>query len=152
MFKHAFIHVMSTCSNIHSPTSYPWYSYSIINWKGISFNSQLLYALVFCTRYLDLFTHYVSLYNSLMKVYCCMCVVHDDDRAYSFVGFNSRSSLLDLRFMCSTWWSTGSRGVTIGIISEQGNHYYRLLNYIHDVIIFVMCHGISWLFKISGYV
>ena len=35
---------------------------------GISLKSQLLFALVFTTRYLDLFTVYVSLYNSIMKV------------------------------------------------------------------------------------
>lgn len=36
--------------------------------RGISFKSQALYLLVFVTRYLDLFTNYVSLYNSLMKL------------------------------------------------------------------------------------
>ncbi|CCK71020.1 Erd2p KNAG_0F03580 [Huiozyma naganishii CBS 8797] len=37
---------------------------------GISFKTQALYALVFMTRYLDLFTwHWVSLYNFLMKVF-----------------------------------------------------------------------------------
>ncbi|KAI9100422.1 ER lumen protein retaining receptor-domain-containing protein [Phlyctochytrium arcticum] len=36
---------------------------------GISFKTQALYAVVFCTRYLDLFTHYVSLYNSVMKIF-----------------------------------------------------------------------------------
>jgi len=36
---------------------------------GISGKSQLLFALVFTTRYLDLFTNYVSLYNTAMKVF-----------------------------------------------------------------------------------
>lgn len=36
---------------------------------GISGRSQILFALVFVTRYLDLFTHYISLYNSAMKVF-----------------------------------------------------------------------------------
>ncbi|KAJ3087659.1 endoplasmic reticulum retention protein [Quaeritorhiza haematococci] len=36
---------------------------------GISFKSQALYATVFCARYLDLFTHYVSLYNTIMKIF-----------------------------------------------------------------------------------
>ncbi|KAJ3020921.1 endoplasmic reticulum retention protein [Thoreauomyces humboldtii] len=35
---------------------------------GISFKSQVLYAVVFCSRYLDLLTHWVSLYNTLMKL------------------------------------------------------------------------------------
>jgi len=35
---------------------------------GISGKSQLLFALVYTTRYLDLVTSYVSLYNSVMKV------------------------------------------------------------------------------------
>jgi len=36
---------------------------------GISFKTQALYFLVFVTRYVDLFTHFVSLYNSLMKIF-----------------------------------------------------------------------------------
>lgn len=35
---------------------------------GISIKTQELYLLVFLTRYLDLFTTYYSLYNSLMKI------------------------------------------------------------------------------------
>lgn len=35
---------------------------------GISGRSQLLFSTVFLTRYLDLFTNFVSLYNSVMKV------------------------------------------------------------------------------------
>ncbi|XP_046636406.1 ER lumen protein-retaining receptor-like [Daphnia pulicaria] len=35
---------------------------------GISGKSQFLFALVYTTRYLDLLTNYVSLYNSFMKV------------------------------------------------------------------------------------
>lgn len=37
--------------------------------KGLSLKTQSLYALVFVTRYMDLFTHYVSLYNLLMKIF-----------------------------------------------------------------------------------
>lgn len=36
--------------------------------RGISLRTQELYALVFITRYLDLFFSFVSLYNSVMKV------------------------------------------------------------------------------------
>lgn len=35
---------------------------------GISLKSQELFFLVFVTRYVDLFTHFVSLYNTVMKV------------------------------------------------------------------------------------
>ena len=38
------------------------------NANGISIKTQELYLLVFVTRYLDLFTTYYSLYNSVMKV------------------------------------------------------------------------------------
>ncbi|KAK7036523.1 endoplasmic reticulum retention protein [Paramarasmius palmivorus] len=37
--------------------------------RGISFKTQALYVAVFATRYLDLFYRYVSLYNSLMKIF-----------------------------------------------------------------------------------
>lgn len=36
---------------------------------GISFKTQCLYLAVFCMRYLDLFLHFVSLYNTAMKVF-----------------------------------------------------------------------------------
>lgn len=39
--------------------------------KGISGKSQILFALVFTTRYLDLLTSFISLYNSSMKVGSC---------------------------------------------------------------------------------
>jgi ER lumen protein retaining receptor len=38
------------------------------NAVGISLKTQELYLLVFVTRYLDLFTNFVSLYNSVMKL------------------------------------------------------------------------------------
>ncbi|KAH8550487.1 ER lumen protein retaining receptor-domain-containing protein [Umbelopsis sp. PMI_123] len=36
---------------------------------GISFKSQLRYAIVFLTRYLDLLTKYISPYNTCMKIF-----------------------------------------------------------------------------------
>ena len=36
---------------------------------GISGKSQILFALVFLTRYLDLFTTFISPYNTIMKVF-----------------------------------------------------------------------------------
>eukprot|EP00002_Diphylleia_rotans_P033157 TRINITY_DN7020_c0_g1_i1.p1 TRINITY_DN7020_c0_g1~~TRINITY_DN7020_c0_g1_i1.p1 ORF type:complete len:213 (+),score=33.52 TRINITY_DN7020_c0_g1_i1:63-701(+) len=36
--------------------------------RGLSLKSQELYALVFATRYLDLFTTFVSFYNTIMKI------------------------------------------------------------------------------------
>lgn len=36
--------------------------------NGLSLKTQVLYVLVFVTRYLDLFTQYVSLYNTVMKI------------------------------------------------------------------------------------
>lgn len=35
---------------------------------GVSLKTQELYALVFACRYLDIFTNYVSLYNTVMKL------------------------------------------------------------------------------------
>ena len=36
---------------------------------GISGRTQILYFIVFCTRYLDIFTHFVSYYNTFMKTF-----------------------------------------------------------------------------------
>ena len=38
-------------------------------WTGLSLKTQALYVLVFITRYLDIFTHWVSLYNTFMKLF-----------------------------------------------------------------------------------
>ena len=35
---------------------------------GVSLKTQELFFLVFLTRYLDLFTHFVSVYNTIMKI------------------------------------------------------------------------------------
>lgn len=37
--------------------------------KGISLKTQELYSIVFIARYLDLFTNFVSLYNTFMKIF-----------------------------------------------------------------------------------
>lgn len=42
--------------------------YLFIFITGISGKSQILFAIVYTTRYLDLFTSFVSVYNSFMKV------------------------------------------------------------------------------------
>ncbi|KAL5989783.1 ER lumen protein-retaining receptor A [Asimina triloba] len=42
--------------------------YTTKSCSGISLKTQELYALVFMARYLDLFTDFISLYNSVMKV------------------------------------------------------------------------------------
>ncbi|KAM7530485.1 hypothetical protein LguiB_033895 [Lonicera macranthoides] len=42
--------------------------YATKSCSGISLKTQELYALVFLTRYLDLFTGFISLYNTVMKI------------------------------------------------------------------------------------
>lgn len=42
--------------------------YATKSCSGISLKTQELYALVFVTRYLDLFTDFISFYNTLMKL------------------------------------------------------------------------------------
>ncbi|KAK8612931.1 hypothetical protein V6N13_104256 [Hibiscus sabdariffa] len=42
--------------------------HTIKSCAGVSLKTQELYALVFTTRYLDLFTTYISLYNTIMKL------------------------------------------------------------------------------------
>lgn len=42
---------------------------SFLSVSGISGKSQILFALVFTTRYLDLFTSFISIYNTAMKVF-----------------------------------------------------------------------------------
>jgi len=42
--------------------------YAMKNCRGVSFKTQLLYLMVFLTRYLDIFFNFYSLYNTVMKV------------------------------------------------------------------------------------
>ncbi|KAF5944533.1 hypothetical protein HYC85_018610 [Camellia sinensis] len=42
--------------------------YATKSCSGISLKTQELYALVFVTRYLDLFTDFISVYNTVMKL------------------------------------------------------------------------------------
>ncbi|PVU92935.1 hypothetical protein BB561_003533 [Smittium simulii] len=44
--------------------------------SGISFKTQLLYLIVFIARYIDLFTKYISLYNSSMKLIFIITAVY----------------------------------------------------------------------------
>jgi len=41
--------------------------------SGISGKSQILFAITYTARYLDLFTYYISLYNSVMKIVFMGC-------------------------------------------------------------------------------
>ncbi|TGZ54717.1 hypothetical protein CRM22_010570 [Opisthorchis felineus] len=42
--------------------------YSSRSCRGLSGKTQLMFALVFTTRYLDLFVYFVSVYNTIMKI------------------------------------------------------------------------------------
>jgi ER lumen protein retaining receptor len=57
-----FSHLVSILILIQSITQ----SHSTI---GVSFKTQLLYVVVFVTRYLDLLFRFISLYNTLMKIF-----------------------------------------------------------------------------------
>jgi hypothetical protein len=62
------MHLNKSCRGapaLRQQTPRPWLTAR----TGISFKTQALYATVFVTRYIDLFTNYVSLYNSLMKLF-----------------------------------------------------------------------------------
>ena len=41
----------------------------LLMFSGVSGKSQIMFAIVFTTRYLDLFTNFISLYNTCMKVF-----------------------------------------------------------------------------------
>lgn len=43
--------------------------------RGISLKTQALYLVVFLTRYIDLFTTYISMYNTVMKIFFILSAV-----------------------------------------------------------------------------
>ncbi|XP_071814769.1 ER lumen protein-retaining receptor 2 isoform X1 [Apostichopus japonicus] len=50
-----------------------WKIWKTKSCAGISGKSQVLFALVFTTRYVDLFISFISVYNSVMKVVYILC-------------------------------------------------------------------------------
>lgn len=67
------------CPAIVSYTFFYLYTWSLIfstytlrfvllHYVGVSLKTQELYAIVFATRYLDIFTDFISLYNTVMKL------------------------------------------------------------------------------------
>ncbi|KAG6505426.1 hypothetical protein ZIOFF_037782 [Zingiber officinale] len=61
------IHTIKSCAG----KFYPYSSFNSVRiWFrfGISLKTQELYALVFATRYLDIFTDFISVYNTIMKL------------------------------------------------------------------------------------
>jgi ER lumen protein retaining receptor len=50
-----------------------WKIWKTRSCSGISGKSQILFALVFTTRYLDLFTNFISPYNTFMKIVYIVC-------------------------------------------------------------------------------
>ncbi|XP_022084998.1 ER lumen protein-retaining receptor 2 [Acanthaster planci] len=50
-----------------------WKIWKTRSCSGISGKSQFLFALVFTTRYLDLFTNFISPYNTFMKIVYIVC-------------------------------------------------------------------------------
>ncbi|KAG6508876.1 hypothetical protein ZIOFF_034258 [Zingiber officinale] len=61
------IHTIKSCAG----KFYPYSSFNPVRiWFrfGISLKTQELYALVFATRYLDIFTDFISVYNTIMKL------------------------------------------------------------------------------------
>ncbi|CAL9055683.1 unnamed protein product [Musa banksii] len=67
------IHAIKSCagksrhSSEDTRTLCPCFCHSILG-SCISLKTQELYALVFATRYLDIFTDFVSVYNTTMKL------------------------------------------------------------------------------------
>ncbi|KAK9180430.1 hypothetical protein WN943_029639 [Citrus x changshan-huyou] len=65
------IHTIKSCAGTFIP-SFLIYFFHVVStsmlYVGISLKTQELYALVFATRYLDIFTNYISFYNTIMKL------------------------------------------------------------------------------------
>ncbi|KAF6768029.1 hypothetical protein AHF37_08335 [Paragonimus kellicotti] len=96
--------------------------YSSRSCKGLSGKTQVMFALVFTTRYLDLFVYYVSAYNTVMKVLFIslsyltlylMCTINSNTPGDN--GFAFSVTL----FHHTDWW--------IGLFSEpqNGNFWNR---------------------------
>jgi hypothetical protein len=72
-FTPSFIHTNSPFENCRNEVVcwfliFCYYRFNQIT-SGISFKSQLLYTIVFLTRYIDLFFNFVSVYNTFMKIF-----------------------------------------------------------------------------------
>jgi len=57
------------CSVVFIGYIHQHFIFGIRVYAGLSLKTQVLYALIFITRYLDLFWKWVSVYNTLMKIF-----------------------------------------------------------------------------------
>lgn len=64
-----FFRLVGDLSHLLALTLLLWKIWKTRSCAGISGKSQILFALVFTTRYLDLLTNFVSVYNTSMKVF-----------------------------------------------------------------------------------
>jgi len=87
---------------------------------GISGKSQVLYLLVFVTRYLDLFTNFVSYYNSIMKVFFIISTTLTVSLVYFFKFKKKPASYRDkfrVEFLL----------IPAGILAFVVNHEYSVM-------------------------
>ena len=66
---------------------------------GISGKTQEIYLALFIFRYLDVFTNFISLYNTIMKVYCASPSYPTES------VLNHKMPILSILYVCSFFLS-----------------------------------------------
>ncbi|CCF56365.1 hypothetical protein KAFR_0B00660 [Kazachstania africana CBS 2517] len=145
---------------------------------GISFKTQVLYALVFLTRYLDLLTfHWVSFYNTLMKIFfiCSSCyivvllqsykkknpvaykemVIADTFKIQYLLGgsllmaffFHHKFSLIEILWSFSVWLESCAILPQLFILSKSGKAQSLTVHYIFALGLYRTLYVPNWIWR-----
>lgn len=140
--------------------------------KGISLKTQVLYVIVFLTRYLDLFTfQFVSLYNTLMKLFFIGSSIYtvvllkkyqkeikgDADNfpvhyllAGSFVMaliFHYKFTILEVFWSFSLWLESVAILPQLFLLQEQGESELLTIHYIFALGLYRALYIPNWIYR-----
>lgn len=93
---------------------------SIFVYNFFSGKSQILFAVVFTTRYLDLFTNFISLYNTTMKIF----------------------------FLASSYGTLYLMYMKFKATYDSNHDTFRLVKILHEIVGWFM-KGFEWLLRVS---
>lgn len=139
---------------------------------GVSGKTQILFLIVFTTRYLDLFLNFVSLYNSLMKItYLCLiyltvyfiyqkfratCSSEDDTFRIEFILIptlglavleNHKSEVLEILWTFSIYLESVAILPQLFMISKTGSAETITYHYLFALGIYRALYIVNWVYR-----
>ncbi|ODV91825.1 hypothetical protein CANCADRAFT_76607 [Tortispora caseinolytica NRRL Y-17796] len=139
---------------------------------GVSYKTQFLYALVFVTRYIDIFFHYVSLYNTFMKIFFVTSTIyilylmrvqykpsHDPNidtfrieyiiapSAVLALIINHGYTLYEILWSFSVWLESGAILPQLFMLQRTGEAETLTVHYIFALGIYRLLYIPNWIYR-----